>query len=411
MANRELGETAVVKMGFVRLLIVGLLSSVLLSGCGDDVESSDAKPAETRPLNSATVVVKDFVEVTEIEGNLGFGEVARLPNRSSGTVTWVPELGSVIGFGETLYEVDERPVLLLEGDVPVYRVIGIESEPGPDIERLERMLVEAGYTDDLSQSESDDTDADGTGDDVDGTEDTDGTDGTDEVVAGQLWDQEFTTQTEEALLAWQADRGLLETGTLEPGVVVYLPAPIRVSAVSVVPGERVNGGVVLSYTSTERLVSVSLDTELVGIVEVGRNVEVELPDGSFVDGTVTFVSSVAQSTGQGPQASTFVPVEIVLDESDESVVSDESGESDGPDGSGDVFDESPVTVRIEEVLERDALAIPIAALVALAEGGYAVEVLDESDQPHLVGVELGTFHKNEVSVSGDLTPGTRVVVP
>ena len=39
----------------------------------------------------------------------------------------------------------------------------------------------------------------------------------------------------------------------------------------------------------------------------------------------------------------------------------------------DAFDQAPVLVRVETEAERDALAVPVGALLALAGGGYALE--------------------------------------
>jgi predicted ribosome-associated RNA-binding protein Tma20 len=57
------------------------------------------------------------------------------------------------------------------------------------------------------------------------------------------------------------------------------------------------------------------------------------------------------------------------------------------------------------------LAIPVAALLALAEGGYAVELVDNGST-HLVGVETGLFADGLVEVKGNgLSAGDLVVVP
>jgi hypothetical protein len=58
------------------------------------------------------------------------------------------------------------------------------------------------------------------------------------------------------------------------------------------------------------------------------------------------------------------------------------------------------------------LAVPVTALVALAEGGYGVEVVD-SRGSRLVGVEIGMFSDADdlVEVTGDLDEGDEVVVP
>ena len=55
--------------------------------------------------------------------------------------------------------------------------------------------------------------------------------------------------------------------------------------------------------------------------------------------------------------------------------------------------------------------MPVEALLALAEGGYAVEVDDGGAATHLVGVELGVFADGWVEVTGDVEAGDQVVVP
>ena len=68
-----------------------------------------------------------------------------------------------------------------------------------------------------------------------------------------------------------------------------------------------------------------------------------------------------------------------------------------------------VALTVQSV--RNVLAVPIAALVALAGGGYGLEVVAPSGQHHLVGVRTGVFAGGEVQVVGHaLTAGTRVVV-
>ena len=54
------------------------------------------------------------------------------------------------------------------------------------------------------------------------------------------------------------------------------------------------------------------------------------------------------------------------------------------------------------------LAVPVEAVLALAEGGYAVEVVDGATT-HLVGVELGPFVDGQVEVVGDVAEGDTVV--
>jgi multidrug efflux pump subunit AcrA (membrane-fusion protein) len=56
------------------------------------------------------------------------------------------------------------------------------------------------------------------------------------------------------------------------------------------------------------------------------------------------------------------------------------------------------------------LAVPVRALLALSEGGYAVETVRNGVRK-LVAVELGAFADGYVEISGRVQPGTKVVVP
>ena len=59
----------------------------------------------------------------------------------------------------------------------------------------------------------------------------------------------------------------------------------------------------------------------------------------------------------------------------------------------------------------DVLAVPVSALVALLEGGYAVEVVDDDGSRRYVAVETDLFDDGWVEVRGDgLSEGQSVVV-
>ncbi len=77
----------------------------------------------------------------------------------------------------------------------------------------------------------------------------------------------------------------------------------------------------------------------------------------------------------------------------------------------DRLDQAPVDVHVERNRAEEVLVVPVNALLALAEGGYAVEV-DEGGTRHLVAVEVGLFAEGMVEVTGaQLAEGTAVVVP
>ena len=63
----------------------------------------------------------------------------------SGVVTYVPKEGTIINFGEVLFAVDNKPVILVEGATPFYRTLDLNSDAGPDVLQLEEALVFLGY--------------------------------------------------------------------------------------------------------------------------------------------------------------------------------------------------------------------------------------------------------------------------
>jgi multidrug efflux pump subunit AcrA (membrane-fusion protein) len=79
------------------------------------------------------------------------------------------------------------------------------------------------------------------------------------------------------------------------------------------------------------------------------------------------------------------------------------------------LDEAPVRVQITTDGVKNALTVPVTALMGRAGGGYVVEVADPAggQRRRLVPVTLGMFDNDNglVQVSGDLSAGDQVVVP
>jgi hypothetical protein len=173
-----------------------------------------------------------------------------------------------------------------------------------------------------------------------------------------------------------------------------------VTSVTPTRGATVQAGPVLAVTSTTRLVTIELDAAQQASVEVGDPVEITLPDNRTTPGRVSHVGSVATTpSGENGQAQTpTIEVEVTPSH---------------PAATGRL-DQAPVSVAITTASVRNALVVPVNALLALAGGGYAVEVAATDGSRRLVAVETGLFDDAEglVQVSGDgLAPGQRVVVP
>ena len=78
------------------------------------------------------------------------------------------------------------------------------------------------------------------------------------------------------------------------------------------------------------------------------------------------------------------------------------------------LDQAPVDVSITTASVGNVLVVPVNALVALANGGYAVEAVEATGVHQLVAVSVGLFDDAaglvEVTGSG-LAVGQHVVVP
>jgi multidrug efflux pump subunit AcrA (membrane-fusion protein) len=147
-----------------------------------------------------------------------------------------------------------------------------------------------------------------------------------------------------------------------------------------------------------RLVRVNLPVDDEGLLSTGDPVTVELPDLSTIPGTVVFVPSTPTQSNSGQ------PVFEVLVEIDDPAAAE---------GLTDLPDQTAVDVIFVSDSAEGVLAVPVSALVALLEGGHAVEVNNAPGSPQLVAVEVDFFGSNNmVSVMSEgLEPGDQVVVP
>jgi hypothetical protein len=143
---------------------------------------------------------------------------------------------------------------------------------------------------------------------------------------------------------------------------------------------------------------------------VGETVSIVLPDQTTTTGTVAAVgppapgtvssgSSSSSSSSGGGGGSGQPEVTAVA-----TVIPDHPEVTGTGDGVG-------VQVALTVQSARDVLAAPIAALLALAGGGYGLEVVPPNGVHHLVGVTTGVFTGSQVQVSGQgIDSGTKVVV-
>jgi hypothetical protein len=308
------------------------------------------KPATVKA--ERTTLTSDLL----LSGDLTYGDTIQMPGRQ-GIVTWLPSVGAVIAVGHSVYEVDGRPVIAVQGSRPFWRDLRVGIDDGPDVLQLEQALAALGYG------------------------------------AHVTVDTHFTSATAAAVKAWQKALGLARTGVVGLGDVVAINAPsVRISEVTAKLGDPA-GGNPLSYTSTTiRAVADLTDAQARELV-APTAVTVRLPDGTEIPAKITLIDPGGVPTGEGNDTTS---ASAVIEFADQKVVEAVGLRS------------VKVTIARDEV--ADALVVPVTALLATLDGGYAVDVVRKGKTVR-VPVQLGLIADTRVQITGgDLKEGDDVVV-
>jgi peptidoglycan hydrolase-like protein with peptidoglycan-binding domain len=399
------------------LLVALAAATVVLAQIGSP-EHTSADTGVPAGETTTVITLRTLTESSTVDGTLGYGSTLELYDRLSGTFTWLPAVGAVIGRGRALFRLDNLPVMLMYGSVPAYRALKEGVSDGPDVTELNENLIDLGF------------DPYGAINDVD----------------------EFSEATAAAVRRWQEAAGLAQTGEVELGRVVFAPGARRVTQVHVTLGQDPPGGaalkhkrkaprkpaagkaapkqpaskqpvseepaakapaskqpaskegaepgagagmVVLSTTSTQQLVQLKVKAEQQSLAHVGEVAPVTLPGGDVVAGHITEVGSVAESK-----------------EAEKGPGGGEKGAS--PSGEGEAatisvtlalarpvarLDEAPVSVELVKSVRHAVLTVPATALTATAGGGYAIEAL-QRDRRIELAVTPGMFADGYVQVEG-----------
>ena len=282
----------------------------------------------------------------------------------SPTYTYLPQVGQVISRGQELFAIDGQPSILLYGNVTPWRAFMPGMSPGPDVAALNANLDALGY--------------------------------------GQgLRGDEFTGATEAAVVKFQAAHHMTPTGQLALGSVLFEPGSIEVNTVTPTIGSTPSPGqAVLQVTLTARQVQIALDASQQSEVAVGDQVSIVMPNNSTTPGVVSYVGTVATTPSSQNGGSGSPTIEVNVTPLD-------------PAATGNL-DDLPVNVWITQATVPNAFVVQVAALTALAGGGYALEVAPAHGPHYLEAVTVGQFDDADgmVQVSGTgVHVGQRVVVP
>jgi peptidoglycan hydrolase-like protein with peptidoglycan-binding domain len=333
-----------------------------------------AQPAAAE-VATAQVVRADLSDYWTESGTVGYRKQRTLRGVEPGVLTWLPRPGSMIARGGTLYRVGDRPVTLFYGSTPMFRDLDVVGTVGRDVKVLADNLRALGYR--IGPQP-----APGTRVPVQG--------GT--VVTTQ--DAVFTASLKDAMKRWQAANGVRPaTGAVTLGDILVLPGAVRAGVASARLGDDAAGNL-MAISDQAKAVTVEIDASRADDLRAGQKVQITLPDSSTTGGTIDSVSSTVQadrSDGSDP-SSDGPKVQVVVAVDKASAIRNISS--------------ADVDVRFTGTTERNVLAVPVGALLALRGGGYGVQISGGA----LTAVKVGLFADGMVQVTGTgIGAGTRVV--
>ncbi|MFB7512594.1 peptidoglycan-binding protein [Streptomyces sp. NPDC056144] len=348
----------VVAVGAVTASVAG--GVLLLGGDGD---GGTAAKGGDRPPATATVVRTDLVRSKTVDGTLDFAQRRTVKSAVEGTITVAAPEGKTLGRGEALYELNDKPVTLLYGPVPMFREMK-KGDRGSDVLQLERNLRDLGY-------------------------------------GAKLYvDTRYDESTEAAVKRWQKSLNREPTGRVGKGDVVFQTGQVKVVAADAALADQVApNGPVLTVASTRPVVRAQLDQTDGALTSRGTKVEVTLPSGKTVTGRVDgTVRPAENASGSGGGAQDGITVEVVLDGG--------AGAAHGEDA------KASASVKFVSEARENVLAVPVEAVVALRgeDGGYGLQIVRETGST-IVRVETGMTADGQIEVKGpDLREGMKVGV-
>ena len=354
-------------------------AAVLAAGAGAGAFASKSGPfaAKAKPTTSTfngatdTITKGDLQGHTSVTGTLRYSDSRKFKSGFEGVLIQVPASGTVLTQGDVLYRTGSEIAYLMHGSLPAWRTFEAGMENGEDIRQLETLLQGMGYFD-------------------------------------YEPDNHFSWATTSAIMKWQKDVGLPQTGTIPLGRMVFTPGDLRVGTVTARVGDRVAADAELfDVTSTTQVVDANIKLSDQKLAVAGTAVTIKLPDAKKTAGKITSVGTPTEKSsgsgsgsgagsGSGESKERVIPITVTL--TDASATTN--------------FQEVSVTVDLPSEKRTGVLSVPVGALLALSADQYGVEIVESGGTTRKVPVTIGLFAGGRVEISGEgISEGQRVVVP
>ena len=365
---RHTRRRAFLAMGAAAVLAAGVGAGAFASKSGPF--AAKAKPT-TSTFNGATDTITkgDLQGHTSVTGTLRYSDSRKFKSGFEGVLIQVPASGTVLTQGDVLYRTGTETAYLMRGSLPAWRSFEAGMEDGEDIRQLETALRDLGYFD----YEPDD---------------------------------HFSWATTSAIMKWQKELDMPQTGTIPLGRVVFTSGDMRVGTVTARLGDRVAADTELyDVTSTTQVVDANVKLSDQKLAVAGTAVTIKLPDAKKTAGKITSVGTPTEKSsgsgsgagsGSGESKERVIPITVTL--TDASATTN--------------FQEVSVTVDLPSEKRAGVLSVPVGALLALSTNQYGVEIVESNGTTRKVPVTIGLFAGGRVEISGEgISEGQRVVVP
>ncbi|MDR0489584.1 MAG: hypothetical protein LBG99_09410 [Propionibacteriaceae bacterium] len=203
-------------------------------------------------------------------------------------------------------------------------------------------------------------------------------------------EQAGVTTAQRAVTEAQTVVNRLSMNTIGPKSAIIVSEPeIRIHNVTAKVGLTA-GDSVLTWTRPVLYGHVDLTEAQRRLISDETKAIMKLPDGTEIEGEVGGITE----SRLDPQTNQTIPAKARISIADPT--------------EGDALEVSAITVSFIQDEVEESLVVPVTALMALAEGGYCVELVDGT----LIRVEIGLVADTRVQVFSDqLNAGDEVIVP
>ncbi len=383
------------------------------------------------PLGTATISRTDLVTTQSYRGILSYPSRGTVHLTSGGTITSLPRVGDILARDHPLLSVDDQPVGVLFGSTPLYRTLKLADTTGQQlaVQAAQADLLAAEATRSEAMGSPDPARSSTTARSV-GTAPSRRVDpgaaswaarnasiaqagvGVAEAqqrltLAGRAVQQAevpqrgpdvalvannlaslgyyhgstdtWTAALQDAVGQWQRHLGMTDNGEIDPSRVLVVRTASRVGAVEGRQGDAASA-VTISLSSPSREATFQFHDGVPAALALGRRVRVSAAGGRRVTGHVASVTTSGRSA----------TVRVNLDQQ----------------GAFAHVSSTRVSMSVTTAARRNVLAVPIQALLALASGGYALQLPDG----WLLAVRTGAVQAGNIEVSGaGIHAGLRVV--